>query len=98
MRSEFLDIAKWWDKLTKPEIRDFCIGFSKQRKLRRDHTKRFLLSYLKIALEKKDWSEVGRVKSELDISLLAEIYEGFPKNLKQIFPHAFSNFDPQIAF
>ena len=64
-RSEFLDIAEWWDKLAKPEIRDFCIGFSKQRKLRRDHTKRFLLSYLKIALEKKDWSEVGRVKCEL---------------------------------
>ena len=71
-RSDFLDIAEWWDKLAKPEIKDFCIGFSIQRKFRRDHTKRFLLSYLKLALEVKDWNEVGRVKSELDIMLRSD--------------------------
>ena len=58
-RQDFLDIAEWWDKFAKPEIKDFCIGFSVQRKLRRDDTKKFLLSYLKLVLERKDWSEVG---------------------------------------
>ena len=71
-RQNFSDIAEWWDKLAKPEIKDFCIGFSIQRKLRRDHTKKFLLSYLKLVLERKDWSEVGRVKSELDMMLRSD--------------------------
>ena len=71
-RQNFSDIAEWWDKLAKPEIKDFCIGFSTQRKLRRDHTKKFLLSYLKLVLERKDWSEVGRVKSELDMMLRSD--------------------------
>ena len=71
-RQIFPDIAEWWDKLAKPEIKDFCIGFSIQRKLRRDHTKRFLLSYLKLVLVKKDWDEVSRVKSELDMMLRSD--------------------------
>ena len=71
-RKRFRDIAEWWDKLAKPEIKDFCIGFSIQRKLRREHTKKLLLSYLKVALVRKDWSEVGRVKSELDLMLRAD--------------------------
>ena len=32
----------------------------------------FLLSYLKIALERKDWNEAGRVKSELDVMLRSD--------------------------
>ena len=71
-RQGFLDIAEWWDKLAKPEIKDLCIGFSIQRKLRRDDTKKFLLSYLKLVLERKDWGEVGRVKSELDMMLRSD--------------------------
>ena len=35
-RKNFQDIAEWWDKLAKPEIKDFCIGFSIQRKLREE--------------------------------------------------------------
>ena len=71
-RRNFQDIAEWWDKLAKPEIKDFCIGFSIQRKFRREHTKKMLLSYLKLVLEKHDWSEVGRVRSELDFMLRAD--------------------------
>ena len=29
------DIADWWDMEAKPNIRELCIQFSKQRKLRR---------------------------------------------------------------
>ena len=43
--------------------------------LRRNHTKKFLLSYLKIALDRKDWQEVGRVKTELDIMLRSDAME-----------------------
>ena len=50
LRNIYSDLAEWWDKLAKPEIRDFCVGFSVNRKLQRDHTKKFLLSYLKLAL------------------------------------------------
>ena len=71
-RKNFQDIAEWWDKLAKTEIKDFCIGFSIQRKLRREHTKKLLLSYLKLSLERHDWSEVGRVKSELDLMLRSD--------------------------
>ena len=71
-RCDFVDIAEWWDKLAKPEIKDFCIGFSVQRTLRRDHTKKLLLSYLKLSLERKDWNEVARVKSDLDLMLRSD--------------------------
>ena len=71
-QNSFSDVAEWWDKLAKPEIRDFCIGFSVNRKFKRDHTKRFLLSYLKLALVKKNWGEVARVKEELDTMLKAD--------------------------
>ena len=53
-RQNYQDIADWWDMLAKPEIKDFCIGFSIQRRVRREHTKKLLLSYLKLALERKD--------------------------------------------
>jgi len=71
-RPNFPDIAEWWDKLAKPEIKDFCIGFSIQRSRRRDHTKKFLLSYLRLVLERKEWEEAGRIKSELDLMLRAD--------------------------
>ena len=71
-RKNFSDIAEWWDNVAKPEIKDFCIGFSIQRKLRRDHTKKLLLSHLKLVLERKDWDEVARGKGELDMMLKAD--------------------------
>ena len=70
---DFLDVADWWDFLMKPKIKEFCISFSIERRIRRNSTKRFLLSYLKIALEKKDWSEVSRIKSELESMLHSDL-------------------------
>ena len=69
---QFVDCAEWWDKWAKPEIKDFCIGFSIHRKRRRNDTKKYLLSYLKAALGRKDWDEVARVREDLDIMMLAD--------------------------
>ena len=71
-RREFSDLAEWWDKLAKPEIRDFCVGYSINRKLQRDHTKKFLLSYLKMTLADKNWEEVARTREKLDVMLKAD--------------------------
>ena len=71
-RHFFSDLAEWWDKCAKPEIKDFCLGYSIHRKLKRDQTKKFLLSYLKIVLASKNWSEVARVKEELDQMLKSD--------------------------
>ena len=71
-RGQFEDIAEWWDKVAKPEIKDFCIGFSVHRKKQRDDTKKFLLSYLKLVLFKKNWHEVARVKELLYTMLKAD--------------------------
>ena len=65
----FEDLAVWWDKVAKPEIKDFCVGFSIYRKRSRDNTKKFLLSYLKLVLAKKNWEEVARVKEKLGTML-----------------------------
>ena len=58
----YLDIADWWDVCAKPSIKQFCIEFSTRRKQQRSQTMNYLFSYLKLALTKKDWEEVGRVK------------------------------------
>ena len=50
--------------------------FSIKRKERREQTKLFLSSYLKILLEKKDWEEIGRVKEKLRL-MLQEDATGF---------------------
>ena len=65
-KPQFEDLAEWWDQVAKPEIKDFCVGFSVYRKRKRDHTKKFLLSYLKLVLAKKNWEEVARVREKLD--------------------------------
>ena len=64
-RDSFKDIAEWWDLLAKPEIKKFCMAFAIQRKLERSHTKKFLMSWLKIETEEKRWSEVQRIKSRI---------------------------------
>ena len=71
-RHEYEDLAEWWDKLAKPEMKDFCIGFSVQRNRQRADNKRFLLSYLKLVLAEKNWEEVARVKEKLDTMLKAD--------------------------
>ena len=71
-RDQFDDIAEWWDKVAKPEIKDFCIGFSIHRKLCRDHTKKYLLSYLRLVLTRKNWDEVARVKEQLEAMFKAD--------------------------
>ena len=52
-RNKFCDLAEWWDAFAKPQIKEFCIGFSVNRKMQRNQTKRFLLSYLKLVLVNK---------------------------------------------
>ena len=69
---QLTDCAEWWDKCAKPELREFCIGFSINRKRRRNDTKKFLLSYLKVVLVRKNWDEVAMVKEELDVMLLSD--------------------------
>ena len=64
-QGSFADIADWWNFAAKSNIKRFCIEFSKQRKARRNDSKNFWLAYLKIALVKKDWKEVTRVKGVL---------------------------------
>ena len=71
-KDQFEDCAEWWDKWAKPEIKDFCIGFSIHRKRRRDDTKKYLFSFLKAALVRKNWDEVARVREELNTMLLAD--------------------------
>ena len=71
-KNDYQDVAEWWDKFAKPEIKNFCISFSIQRKTRRDHTKKFLLSYLKTVLTNKNWGEVARVKDTLKGMLLED--------------------------
>ena len=68
----FTDVAEWWDKFAKPEIKNFCIGYSVNRKVQRNQTKQFLLSYLKLVLADKDWDEVARVKGKLAFLLQAD--------------------------
>ena len=67
-----MDISEWWDKHAKPNIKDFCIGFSIYRKIQRNQTKQYLLSYLKLVLADKDWDEVARVKGKLKSMLQAD--------------------------
>ena len=73
---EYVDIATWWDEYAKPRIKDFCFIFSVKRKERREQTKLFLSSYLKILLEKKEWEEIGRIKEKLRL-MLQEDATGF---------------------
>ena len=68
----FSDVAEWWDKFAKPEVKKFCIGYSVNRKVQRNQTKLFLLSYLKLVLADKEWDEVARVKGKLTSMLQAD--------------------------
>ena len=63
--SEFHDIANWWDLLAKPAIREFCMDVSERLAFVRKNTKRFLFSYLTLAIRRGDWGEVARVRGKL---------------------------------
>jgi hypothetical protein len=71
-RGKYIDIAEWWDLFAKPEIKNFCFAFSVNRKFQRNHTKKFLLSYLKLVLAKQNWDEVARVKEKLDTMIKSD--------------------------
>ena len=64
-KTDFNDIADWWDTTAKPSIKEFCILFSSRRTRIRNDSKRFWFSYLKIALKLKNWREVTKVKKQL---------------------------------
>ena len=69
---EFSSIADWWDVCAKPAIKMFCMGVSTHlAEIKRD-TKKYLFSYLNVALKLKDWSEVARVREEIKTILLQE--------------------------
>ena len=70
---EFSDVADWWDLMAKPKIKEFCIAFSIDRKKRRNSHKKFLLSYLKLVINQKNWDEVSRVRHELDVMLRSDL-------------------------
>ena len=72
-KDKYFDVADWWDFFAKQSIKDFCIAFSTERKIRRTNTKKFLLSYLKMACDRKLWDEVIRVKSELKTMLRSDL-------------------------
>ena len=68
----FGDIAEWWDKWCKPMIRMFCRNYSIFKSNERKSTKSFLYIQLKQALNNGPYSEVLRIKSEINKILLFE--------------------------
>ena len=69
---EYQDIACWWDVCAKPAIRKFCMGVSTRLACVRKDTKKFLFSYLNIALGIRDWKEVVRIREQIKTILLKE--------------------------
>ena len=70
------NVADWWDECVKPQIKDFCIGFSSYRKDKRNQTKQMLLQLLKASMVENDWEEVIRVRELLN-NMLMEDLTGF---------------------
>ena len=64
-KSLYSDIADWWDMVAKPEIKQFCVTFSRVRGHKRNDTLMFLFSYLKVVLADENWLEVGRIKGKI---------------------------------
>ena len=42
------DIDTWWNDKAKPEIKNFCMGLSVERRVQRDNTRNFLFANLKL--------------------------------------------------
>ena len=68
-QNEYGDISDWWDLKAKPEIKNFCIGYSIQRKIARSQTKRFLLASLHHALINKEWEDVAKYREDITAML-----------------------------
>ena len=71
--AKYNDVADWWDLYVKPEIKEFCIGFSSYRKTKRSQTKQMLLSLLKLTMENSDWEEVIRIRDQLNYMLFEDL-------------------------
>ena len=67
------DVADWWDLCAKPQIKDFCIGFSSYRKDKRNQTKQLWLNSMKLMMEENNWDEVIRLKERLNTMLLEDL-------------------------
>ena len=68
----FNDIAEWWDLKCKPMIVQFCKMYSISLARERKCTKSFLYIQLKNALNSGPYSEVIRIKQDLNKILLFE--------------------------
>ena len=64
-KSEFSDIALWWDYCAKPSIKKFCMAVSTFLSDIRNDTKKYIFSYLNVVLRKREWKEVARVRQEI---------------------------------
>ena len=71
--NKYNDVADWWDLYVKPEIKKFSIAFSANRKDRRNQTKQFLLSALKLMQEENDWEEVIRIRDRINTMLVEDL-------------------------
>lgn len=59
------DVAVWWDRLCKVEIRRFLMRYGARRAKERRDTVRFLYAVLEAAVREGDFLEAGRVKELL---------------------------------
>ena len=64
-KSEYHDIANWWDLHAKPGIRQFCMNVSQRLAYVKKNTKRFLFSYLSLVIKRGNWKEVARVRRKI---------------------------------
>ena len=84
----FDDIADWWEGKLKPMFRFFCKSFSIHKSTERKSTKNFLNHQLQEALNNGSYSEVLRLKSEINKILFFEsngikIRSRFQENAEQ---------------
>ena len=68
----FDDIADWWEYKLKPMFRFFCKSFSIHKSTERKSTKDFLNYQLRVALNNGRYSDVLRLKSEINKILIFE--------------------------
>ena len=70
--ADYVDIADWWDQKCKPMVMHFCKMYSMSLARERKCTKNFLYIQLKNALNNGPYSEVMRIKEDLNKILLFE--------------------------
>ena len=92
------NIAEWWDKHAKPQIKSFCIVYSSIRSKKRRHTKKFLLSRLKNALENNNWSEIVRLTEEINCMIKFDAYGFVVRSRYQRDKYLLSSVDSKLNF